>query len=322
MKTNKIKTIEYNKEKEYFFINNRYKVFVDKVEDVIENEGFIPEYIDKMRTELFTSNDVNNDNVKLEYEKLRTELMNNLKNENNYMCSYVDYNDEMSDEMICNYIEGNTDIDDYDLFNYDIDAFEEEFINKYKYNENVLFDENLLDEMREYIRDNWNYDEYYKDLLKRSSMNVRVVFKSDDDIHFFNTQDLYLEDILKKDEYIQKFNSIFKGTYEKESLEKEVRNLLHDYSNFTFMLELTGEGIERFRKDLEEGYLILPRGTKFGLHNSWIGSGSLLDMELLKEVKISKDLIEWYSENSNSKRKGGYSIREVHGMVQEWYVEY
>lgn len=104
-----------------------------------------------------------------------------------------------------------------------------------------------------------------------------------------------------------------------EDFKKELANNT-SLSVLTFLFKLDAKTI--LEKDFSESSIVIPKGNFCGLFSPFVGGGSLLEMKLLKPIKINyKKLGKTKYDNFKicieGVRGGGYTIDEVYGMTSE-----
>lgn len=114
-----------------------------------------------------------------------------------------------------------------------------------------------------------------------------------------------------------------------ESVIQELENLTCHMSTLTFLLKMDlfeyfelreAMKIEKplFSYNYEDrkgtGYIVVSKDTMCGLFNPWQGGGSVLEIELDKDLKIPVKAI-WQAEIETGKSNYGYSVDSVYGLV-------
>ena len=244
---------------------------------------------------------------------------------------YWDYRDSLSEEQILKIItkeDGLNEVEN-DIWESYIDYISEnvrDVIKQYCKENNIELSDEEFEELRDECEGRFKFD--FNGLIKNSHANIRVQLNTNED-----TIDMQ-QGI--ENETIRMFRKRFKGKFSLKDLKREVANC-PGYSNFNFYFKVSGKDILEVRKQLQEGYLTLRKGLFFGLFDSFNGGGSILEMELLGEVKLylkdwrikdDKDAVVKRLDGENSKyydvvivgdsRK--YGIQQVYGLSswQEW----
>jgi hypothetical protein len=191
--------------------------------------------------------------------------------------------------------------------------------------EEELEEEDLIESLRENLEVDLNFD----GLLKNSSVNIRVELKSDNS--YIETSNF------RESKEFKEFKRTFKGDIDLKELDAEINNLCCDYSEFVFYFRVNGRDLINFVEQVKKGSLVLRNGIKFGLHNSFIGSGSLLEGSLKKDIilnledwrKPSKEILleklndiksDYYVSVLND--NNGYGIQECCGLTSEGWVKW
>ena len=99
----------------------------------------------------------------------------------------------------------------------------------------------------------------------------------------------------------------------------ELINLPNYCGMLTFLVEMTIEDLCKLKaKDKDFAKVIISKDTMCGLFESWNGGGSVLEIELDKDVEIPKEMI-WDAWMDGTKPHG-YDIDEVYGLIDSaWH---
>lgn len=99
----------------------------------------------------------------------------------------------------------------------------------------------------------------------------------------------------------------------------ELENLPSYCGMLTFLVEMTIEDLCKLKaKDKDFTKIIISKNTMCGLFESWNGSGSVLEIELDKDIEIPKEMI-WDAWMEGTKPHG-YDIDEVYGLIDSaWH---
>lgn len=200
---------------------------------------------------------------------------------------YWDYRDTLSEEQIIKIL-----TEEEGLINVEMDIWENnsDFVGERVRNLD-LKELGLTEEQEEELiqecesRFNLNID----GLIKNSQINIRVELLSNEDMICF------VDNQYKGSETIKEFKRVFRSKYKKEDLNKEINNA-GDYALFCFYFRVRGLDILKLREQILKGFITLRKGLQFGFFNSWVGSGSVLEIELLKEIKLN--LKDWRIKNN------------------------
>jgi len=227
-----------------------------------------------------------------------------------FLKSYYDFNDCLTDEEVKVLLfkeDGLLEIENmlWD-FNYEYIIYE---IERLLDNEGIT-DENEREDLRYEMLRNWDLN--IKDLLRNSSVKLRVTLLTDED--FICVRDI------EHSETFKHFKRVFRGKYKSDELRNEISNMCgSDYAHIVFLLEISGKDILKLADELQQGRITLPAGISFGLFNSWAGAGSLLGMTLLKPITLNiRDWTKRGIENYNVRVQldsDKYGIKEVYGLV-------
>ena len=120
-----------------------------------------------------------------------------------------------------------------------------------------------------------------------------------------------------------------------ESVIQELENLLSHMASITFLVKMPLFGLFKLKEamnaekdlnksyDAEErkgtGYIVLGKETMCGLFDCWSGGGSVLEIELDKDVKLPIKYI--FNAWVDGTRPYGYDVDEVYGLVGSAWKE-
>lgn len=257
---------------------------------------------------------------------------------NQYLELYWDYRDSLSEEQILKILKEEEGLNEVEQelielnYNYAFEIIDNAIKEELTEEELNSLTEEEKEELRYECESRFNFN--IKDLIKNSEIRLRVTLETNEDMICF------VDNLHKGSQTIKEFKRVFRGKYKKEDLESEINNIMNDYANFTFFFKVRGLSILELREELFKGYLTLRKGFNFGLFNSWVGGGSVLEMELQKEVTLN--LKDWRLKNQkeeiiqnlkeekesywNVSIKGDniskYGIQEVYGLTGECWVEW
>lgn len=129
-------------------------------------------------------------------------------------------------------------------------------------------------------------------------------------------------------------NSEYSNSKFLKSMEQEIANCTTHMNAITFFVKTTlDEGLklaESIKKDREKdtcesytrareskgkGYITLNKDTPCGLYDCWLGAGSVLDIELEKDVKLPIK----YVDSALPDGCRGYSISEIYGRSNDFW---
>jgi len=246
---------------------------------------------------------------------------------------YWDYNDNLSDEHIIKIIKEEEGLNGVENELYENNIFYmDEVINeqiKQKLEKDRI---NLSDEEKDELRLECEglFDLNINDIIKNSKINLRVELTSNEDMIYFGD--------LKNSETIKYFKKVFSRKYKKEDYEKEINNLMGtEYGLITFYFRATGQDILNLREQIQNGKIELRKGLHFGFFNSWVGGGSILEIELLKniilnlkdwriktlkdevlkELEVGQEKRSYYEVSIKADNLSKYGIQETYGLG-EW----
>ena len=206
---------------------------------------------------------------------------------------YWNYDDKLTDEQAIKIIteeEGLMDIEN-EVYEYNTDYLFEmitERINDYLEEKDLNLTEEEKDDLRFECESRFDYN--INGLLNNSEINIRVTLQSNEDMICF------VDDVYKESETIKEFKRVFRRKYKKEDLDNEINEMVNDNGLFTFYFKVSGKDILELREQVLNGYIELRKGLPFGFFNSFIGGGSVLEMELLSNIKLN--LKDWRFKNT------------------------
>lgn len=127
-------------------------------------------------------------------------------------------------------------------------------------------------------------------------------------------------------------NQEYSGSKFMESMYEEVANCTSHMNALVFMVNLSLDEafdlVEQFNAEAElndsytfserkgRGYMTLKKTTKCGLYDPWMGAGSLLELELEKDVKLHFKCVDSILPDGGR----GYSISEIYGMCESAWI--
>lgn len=206
---------------------------------------------------------------------------------------YWDYTDSLSEEQAIKIIkeeeEGLNDIENViweNNFEY-ISENVNSAIGRYKEENNIELTDDEQEELKQECESRFSYD--INGLIKNSRINIRAELLSNEDMICF------VDNQYKGSDTIKEFKRVFKGKYKNKDLKKECLEMVNDYGLITFYFEVRGLDILKLREQVLKGFIELRAGLEFGFFNSWIGGGSVLEIPLLKPIKLN--LKDWRIKN-------------------------
>ena len=293
-------------------------------------------------------------------DTLRNKIIAELKKLGNIEV-YWDYRDELSDEHKSQILAGKIDEVETELWehnmdnNYDLEMerikevceeFKTEFEAEIFEGEDFEWDE-IKSEMRDEFLDYLAVDMNMKDLLRKSSVNVRIELHSNYDCmnsHWLESQspfemDSYFGDMVKalkmnpakvKKMLIEK-NMKTAGKFR----DNKSKNEMVSYSDLWQEMENSSCGANLLtfvgKLDLSEfigggkpNKIKIPKGNNCGIFSSFQGGGSVIEMELLRDVTIDleahgKTKYDNFEMISDGDKDGGYSIDRVYGVTSSFW---
>jgi len=272
-----------------------------------------------------------------------TEIAEEIKKEGS-LEMYWDYNDKLSDEQVIKIItdeDGLYEVQD-EIYDNNIDYIYEivaDRITSYCEENDLELTEEEQEDLKQLCEENFDFN--INGLLRNSETRMRLTLNNNYDIVSFNEYrkgDFFKN--IKKDFVVKEFMRVFKGKYNKADFEEELNNVF-DYGNFTFYFKVSGEEILKLREQILKGFIELREGLSFGLFDNFNGSGSLMEMELTKSIKLN--LKDWrfmndreeilngienkytdvgYWKVSINGDSEGYGLDEVYGLSGESWKEW
>ncbi len=209
--------------------------------------------------------------------------------------TYWDYRDKLSDEQCINIINEEDGLSEVENEVFDNDGYTYETItdaiDKKIEEDNLELTDEEKEELRYACEERFEYN--FNGLIKNSEINIRVQLETNENMIDIND--------IKNSDTLKAFKKVFKGKYKKEDLDNEIANAFN-YAKFAFYFKVKGEDILKLREQVLKGYIELRKGLQFGLFDNCNGGGSLLEMELLKNIKLS--LKDWRFNNINEEIVG------------------
>lgn len=263
-------------------------------------------------------------------EQIKEQNKNNLKIE-----MYWDYNDKLSEQQILKIIKEEDGLNDIEneIWENSIEYIGQREQERLK--EIMTEEEYQEDSLREEVLDYLEFDLNINQLLRNSSIHLRIELLSNEDM-------IYYENLTDNTSYtFKEFKRVFRKGFNKEEMQKEINNLTSDYGLITFYFKLSGNNILRFREEYLKGFITLKKGLQFGFFNSWVGGGSLLEVNLLRNITLNlkdwriknqkeaviKGLKEgntksYYEVQITADNLSKYGINEVYGLCSSAWLEW
>ena len=266
-----------------------------------------------------------------------------LSEEGGYFTSeiYVDYRDEMSDETIKDIMEAEHPEEAfYDIMQeWEVDAYDYEFDALYREIRNRWDDEtdgdffdykdDISDFLSEFVFFNLPYDHFLKQEVK-----VNIIVDNGDGNYDFTLNNLLNSEF--KEEGIPNESSLLwlvkQQGYSRQDLEKalytdekinskflesvynEVYNTTSYMNALTFFVKMTLEELIEYKENKMD--IVLSKNTSCGLYDAWNGAGSMLEIELEKDVVIPAELADPDLEGCR-----GYGINDIYGMGNDFWTD-
>lgn len=108
-----------------------------------------------------------------------------------------------------------------------------------------------------------------------------------------------------------------------KSLVSELDNCTYTMNNLTVLVKLNGNQLVDLHDDIDENdNITLSKDCMLGLYNKWNGSGSVLEIELERDLVIPKSMIyDTQVEDRFSKRVGEYTVDHTYGLCGDAWVD-
>ncbi len=106
-----------------------------------------------------------------------------------------------------------------------------------------------------------------------------------------------------------------------KSLVSELDNCTYTMNNLTVLLQLDGNQLVDLHDDIDENdNITLSKDCMLGLYNKWNGSGSILELELERDLVIPKSMI-FDSQIEGVKRNYEYTVDHTYGLCGDAWVD-
>ena len=232
-------------------------------------------------------------------------------------------------------------------FNVSIDYYYDDLESKIKEYLNdeqlLLFDEVYYDDVDEYIREHCSWYYAQKEFLQQE-VAVSILVDSGNKNYDYGLDsyvDVAGDGILQKESSIlwlarqQKKLTVLKKTLKNyyagdlewedikdvfcRSVIQELNNVYDGCNTLTFCVEMTVEELlsimDEFKKDVPKGYIVINKDVNCGLYGPYRGGGSVLEIELERDVKLPiKNIGDIIVENCKYNSTYGYLVSDVYGM--------
>lgn len=248
-------------------------------------------------------------------EKLRKKCIEYL--ENNPISIYWDYRTELSLEQVEKIM---TSQEEYynvenELWENNIDYIFDlqcELLNNMK-EEFPELEEIEIASLRDEFLDFLSVNMDIKQLIKNTpDVRIRVVIHSNYEGVGWQQRG---EGNFKDSEYIREVKKLLKGKYEEKSFQQELDNICSSCNQLIFYFKGDVENLigikEKFKKSIT-----IPKNSWCGFYDNWNGSGSVLEVKLLDDIKLKKQWgkTEYDSVDIVLDENNKYSVEEVYGL--------
>lgn len=201
---------------------------------------------------------------------------------------YWDYNDRLGEEQVLKILKEEEGLNEIENEIYENN---QDFINERIANVLEEYNADLTEEEEEALKEEC-YSRFkfnIEGLIKQSQINLRIELLSNEDMICF------IDNLYKGSETLKEFKRVFKGKYSKADYDSEVANMVNDYGLMTFYFRVRGLNILKLREEIQQGFITLRKGLDFGIFNSYVGGGSVMEIKLKGEVKLN--IKDWRNKN-------------------------
>lgn len=230
---------------------------------------------------------------------------------------YADRNDRLSDEDIKTIMDKPDGICDVENriwensldYGYDLEKGAIEGI-KNNFPALADFDNELL---REEFLDYIGFDIDFKGLVRNTpDVVLRVTLHSN--FEGVGWTDRGTGDF-KDSDYMKQIKKLLRYKYEPKSFQQELDNICSSCNQFVFLLKVPVENIIKIAGKNWHS-LTIPQGAWAGFYDKWNGSGSLLEVKLLKDITIKRQWgkTEYDSLSIYVDKAEQYSVDTVYGL--------
>lgn len=230
---------------------------------------------------------------------------------------YFDYRDKLSLEQIDKLMESEEAY--YDLENeiweWNLDyicQLERELIEEMK-NEIPEIAEIELEDLREEFADYIKVNCDISPLIRNTpDVRVRIVVNTNYEGVGYNDRG---KGDFRGNEYIRDIKKLLRNKYDKKSFQQELDNIMSNTNQLIFYFKASVSDLigikERFKTKIT-----IPKEAWCGFFDNWCGSGSVLEIKLLKDVRIKKqwgkteyDKVDIVLDEAHK-----YSVEQVYGL--------
>lgn len=157
----------------------------------------------------------------------------------------------------------------------------------------------------------YEYESYFGDLINALYLNPYKVKKM--------LNDMEITTIGKFPNYKYREG---KELVSYEDLHKEMINHSNESGQLVFVATIDLKDL--YKNDFNLNEIVVPKGNNAGIFSSWVGGGSVIEMELQRDFKINlnkkKSKYDYWSVKIDARRIGnGYTIKEVYGVASDFF---
>jgi hypothetical protein len=119
----------------------------------------------------------------------------------------------------------------------------------------------------------------------------------------------------KASEYMGQIKKLLRGKYDEKSFQQELDNIMSSCNQFVFLIKVPVENIiEIAEKNWDK--ITIPKNAWAGFYDKWNGSGSVLEVKLLKDITLKRQWgkTEYDSVSVYIDEVEKYSVDEVYGL--------
>ena len=119
----------------------------------------------------------------------------------------------------------------------------------------------------------------------------------------------------KDSDYMKQVKKLLRGKYEQASFQQELDNIMSSCNQFVFLLKVpVANIIDIAQKQWDK--ITIPKEAWAGFFDKWNGSGSVLEVKLLKDITIKRQWgpTEYDSVSIHVDEVESYSVDETYGL--------
>lgn len=175
--------------------------------------------------------------------------------------------------------------------------------------EGLDINHDLRDEFLDYISIDFNMEQL---LRNTPDVRVRVVVHSNYEGVGYQSRG---NGNFRGNEYIREIKKMLRGKYDKASFKQELDNVCSSVNQFIFYFKAGVEDLIAIKEKFKNK-ITIPKNAWCGFYDSWNGSGSVLEVKLLKNVTLKKQYgeTEYDSVDIVLDENNKYSVEEVYGL--------